>query len=100
MAASADDLRSIPLFAELEPDALEQLAAVARELNPNPSRVPADRLQAGTGMYFVVKGTVEVEAREGWRELGPGNFFGELALLADDGRRTARRPAKTDGRCP
>jgi CRP-like cAMP-binding protein len=99
MAASVDDLRSIPLFAHLEPDALERLAEVAADVEAQPDQVLVEPLQAGTGMYFVVEGTVEVEAREGWTELGPGNFFGELALLTDDGRRTARCRAKTNVRC-
>src|SRR5689334_10433377 len=99
MPASADDLRSIPLFAELQPDALERLAAVATEVGAQPNQVLVEPLQAGTGMYFVLDGTIEVEAREGWTELGPGDFFGELALLTDDGRRTARCRAKTAVRC-
>jgi CRP-like cAMP-binding protein len=40
-----------------------------------------------------------VEAPEGVRELGPGEFFGELALLTDKGKRTARVRAKTPVRC-
>jgi Na+:H+ antiporter len=99
MAASVEDLRSIPLFAQLETDSLQRLAEVATEVEAQPDQVLVEPMQAGTGMYFVVEGTVEVEAREGWRELGPGNFFGELALLTDDGRRTARCRAKTQVRC-
>ena len=99
MAATADDLRSIPLFAELDDASLERLAAVATEVDAQPDQVLVEPLQAGTGMYFVLDGTIEVEAREGWRELGAGNFFGELALLTDDGRRTARCRAKTQVRC-
>lgn len=99
MAGTVDDLRSIPLFAGLEQDALERLAAVATEVDAQADQVLVEPLQAGTGMYFVVEGTVEVEAREGWTELGPGNFFGELALLTEDGRRTARCRAKTPVRC-
>ena len=49
--------------------------------------------------FFVCDGTVEVEAREGMHELGPGDFFGELALLTEGGTRTARVRAKTDARC-
>jgi CRP-like cAMP-binding protein len=99
VAASVDDLRAIPLFSQLEPESLERLAEAATEVDAQPDQVLVEPLQAGTGMYFVVEGTVEVEAREGWRELGPGNFFGELALLTDDGRRTARCRAKTQVRC-
>ena len=50
-------------------------------------------------MFFVLEGTVDVDARERTRELGPGDFFGELALLTDDGTRTARVRAKTYVRC-
>jgi CPA2 family monovalent cation:H+ antiporter-2 len=97
--ARVEDLRTIPLFAELEDEALEQLAAAASEVE-----VPAGQLliqpgAAGSGMFFVVEGAVEVEARETVRELGPGDFCGELALLTEDGTRTARVSAKTDVRC-
>jgi CRP-like cAMP-binding protein len=99
MRARVEDLRSIPLFAELEPEALEQLCSAASELEAPAGRPLTQPGAAGTGMFFVVEGTVEVEARETWRELGPGEFFGELALLTEDGTRTARVRAKTDVRC-
>jgi CRP-like cAMP-binding protein len=99
VAARAEDLRMIPLFAHLEPDALEQLAAAANEVDAPAGQPLTQPGAAGSGMFFVVEGTVEVEARETWRELGPGEFFGELALLTEDGTRTARCRAKTDVRC-
>jgi len=97
--ARVKDLQTIPLFTHLEPGALAQLAEAAKEVD-----VPAGQLltqpgAAGSGMFFVVEGTVEVEARETLRELGAGDFFGELALLTEDGTRTARVRAKTDVRC-
>ena len=99
MAARPDDLRTIPLFAHLEPEALEQLAAAANDVDA-PAGQPLTQPGAhGSGMFFVVEGAVEVEAREAWRELGPGDFFGELALLTEGGTRTARVRAKTDVRC-
>jgi voltage-gated potassium channel len=99
MAARAEDLRTIPLFAELEPDALEQLAEAANEIDVPAGRPLTQPGDPGTGMFFVVEGTIEVEAREQPRELGPGDFFGELALLTEGGTRTARCRAKTDVRC-
>src|SRR5919201_3936004 len=97
--ATAEDLRSIPLFAELEPDALERIAAAAMDVDV-PAGQPLTQPGApGTGMFFVCDGTVEVEARETVRELGPGDFFGELALLTEGGTRTARCRAKSDVRC-
>jgi CRP-like cAMP-binding protein len=99
VAARAEDLRAIPLFADLEPEALEQLAAAAYEVDVPAGRPLTQPRAPGSGMFFVVEGTVEVEARETTRELGPGDFFGELALLTEDGTRTARCRAKTDVRC-
>jgi len=90
MAARVEDLRSIPLFARLEPAALEQLAEAATDFDVQPDQLLAQPGAAGSGMFFVLEGTVEVDARERTRELGPGDFFGELALLTDDGTRTAR----------
>jgi CRP-like cAMP-binding protein len=99
MAVRAEDLRTIPLFAELQPEALERLAEAATEVDAPAGQPLTQPGAAGSGMFFVVKGAVEVETRETWRELGPGEFFGELALLTEDGTRTARVRAKTDVRC-
>jgi CRP-like cAMP-binding protein len=99
MAAPVEDLQSIPLFADLEPAALEQLAQAAHEVTAPAGQALIQPGAAGTGMFFVAEGTVEVESREGLRELGPGDFFGELALLTEGGTRTARCRAKTDVRC-
>jgi CRP-like cAMP-binding protein len=99
MSRRADDLREMPLLAGLDLLALEKLAAGTSELEA-PAGQPLTHPGApGTGMFFVVEGTVEVEAPEGVRELGPGEFFGELALLTDKGKRTARTRAKTHVRC-
>ena len=97
--AGADDLRKIPLFAGLEPEALERIAAAAKDVDV-PAGQPLTQPGApGTGMFFICDGTVEVESRETIRELGPGDFFGELALLTEGGTRTARCRAKSDVRC-
>ena len=45
------------------------------------------------------EGEAIVEAPEGRRRLGPGDVFGERALLDDDVSRTARVRAETDVRC-
>jgi CRP-like cAMP-binding protein len=50
-------------------------------------------------MFFISDGTVVVETKREHIELGPGEFFGELALMSTDETRTARVRAKTPLRC-
>lgn len=57
-----------------------------------------ERGQHGSGIYFILEGTVVVEATEGDVELGTGTLVGERALLAEHGRRAARVQATTDVR--
>jgi CRP-like cAMP-binding protein len=46
-------------------------------------------------MFIITEGTVVVELPQGPVELGPGEFVGELPLLADGITRIARVRAKT-----
>jgi membrane protein len=50
-------------------------------------------------MFVILEGRVTVDARGGAFELGPGDFFGELALLSPGTERVARVRAATDVRC-
>jgi CRP-like cAMP-binding protein len=99
MPARVEDLQAIPLFAQLGPEPLQQLAETAKEVDVPAGQPLTQPGSPGSGMFFICNGTVEVEARETIRELGPGDFFGELALLTEGGTRTARVRAKTDVRC-
>ena len=44
------------------------------------------RGEAGDCMYFVVEGEIEIQLQAGSIYLGPGEFFGEVALLTGDPR--------------
>jgi len=95
----AEALRRVSLFAGLGD---EELGCVAEAVNE--VEVPADQLlvqpgTAGSGMFFICEGTAVVETKREEIELGPGQFFGELALLREDATRTARVRAKTELRC-
>jgi CRP-like cAMP-binding protein len=99
----ADDrleaLRRVPLFSELGNEELQRVAEAVNEV-----AVPAQQLlvqpgTAGTGMFFIAEGTAVVETKRDKIELGPGQFFGELALMSEDATRTARVRAKTELRC-
>ena len=94
-----ESLRHVPLFVGLADEDLAAIADAANEVE-----VPAGQLlvqpgEAGTGMFFICDGTAVVETRREHVELGPGQFFGELALMKPDAIRTARVRAKTPLRC-
>ena len=91
-------LRAIPLFAGLEPDALERIADLATEVEARAGQVLTRANEPGAGMFVVEEGTVAVELRSRTVEFGPGEFFGELSLLVPDARRIARVRATTDAR--
>jgi CRP-like cAMP-binding protein len=92
---TAERLRRVPLFAELDDDELERVAAVASEFEIPSGRVLVEHGQPGSGMFCITEGTVVVELPGGSVELGPGEFVGELSLLADGIMRVARVRATT-----
>ena len=92
-------LRRVSLFSQLGDEELQCVAEAVNEVE-----IPAQQLlvqpgTAGTGMFFICDGTAVVETKRDEIELGPGQFFGELALISEDATRTARVRAKTDLRC-
>ena len=94
-----DRLRAVPLFADLEDEELEKLAAQTSEFDAPAGQALIEHGRPGSGLFVLEQGTATVEAREGRRELGPGDVFGERSLFGEDGERTARVRALTDVRC-
>ena len=93
-------LRTIPLFAELDDNTLLAIAEIASEVEVPAGQVMIRPYDPGLGMFVVEEGRVVVELSHGREvELGPGEFFGELALLIPEGVRAARVRAETDVRC-
>lgn len=84
-----DDLLRVPLFADLPSDAAEVLAPrLDIEVFEAGRRVLLEGT-AGYAFYVVDEGQVSVtHDGETLRTLGPGDFFGEIAILGG-GRRTA-----------
>ena len=98
--AAPDRLRTIPLFAELDHNTLLAIAEIASEVEVPAGQVLIRPYDPGLGMFVVEEGRVVVELSHGREvELGPGEFFGELALLIPEGVRAARVRAETDVRC-
>jgi CRP-like cAMP-binding protein len=94
-----DRLAAIPLFAEVDEAQLDRLAAGTTEFEAPAGQALIERGGPGSGMFVLEEGQAVVEAPEGVRELGPGDIFGERAVLGEDGERTARVRARTDVRC-
>jgi CRP-like cAMP-binding protein len=91
----ADALRHCPLFRGLSRGDLVQLAKVTEDLEVEAGKVLAREGEIGQEFFVIVDGEVSVtKDGEEIRTLGPGDFFGEIALLQDV-RRTATVMAKT-----
>lgn len=89
MTEGIDRLRAVPLFANLDEAGLAGLAEVIEELTVPPGTAITTEGRLEGWFYIVVSGTARVvqDGRE-INVLGPGDFFGEVALL-DGGPRTA-----------
>jgi CRP-like cAMP-binding protein len=94
-----DRLAALLLFAGINDAQLDRLAAATTEFEAPAGQALIERGRAGSGMFVLEEGQAIVEAPEGTRELGPGDIFGERALLGEDIERTARVRAQTNVRC-
>ena len=94
-------LRSNPLFAELTDAHLEALAdEVWLETIPGGSVIVREDDEADA-LYVVVAGGVNVTKADGQflAFLGPGGFFGEMALFLDNSKRSASCVSSEDTTC-
>ena len=91
-----DQLRSIPFFQGLSKKELKLLATQTDELDVREGKELATEGEFGHEFFVIERGTADVlRGGEKIRELGPGDFFGEIALLEED-RRTATVKATSD----
>jgi CRP-like cAMP-binding protein len=87
--ADPGDLAGVPLFASLSEDELRELApAFAVQTAEAGSRLIGEGAR-GYAFFVLLEGSAAVTSHGSTLDqLGPGDFFGEIALLAG-GRRTA-----------
>jgi CRP/FNR family transcriptional regulator, cyclic AMP receptor protein len=99
MTTPAEVLAQVPLFSMLSKKQLAELASEAHDRTFPAGTVITDEDRAGTSFGVIVAGTaaVSVHGRPA-RTLGPGDYFGEMALI-DHSHRSAKITAETDLRC-
>jgi CRP-like cAMP-binding protein len=97
IAQRLETLKSIPLFEGLSQRSLRSILDMSGEFDAAPGQVLVQPKMEGSGLFVIEEGTVVVERSGKNIELGPGQFFGELALLTPTAR-TARVRAKTPAR--
>lgn len=82
--AKIELLKKVPLFAGCSKAELRELALVADELDLREGRTLVREGRPGREFFILLDGSVRV-TRKGRKlsELGPGDWFGEIALLSD-----------------
>ena len=96
MSDNLDSLRRVPIFAMLDDDALERISEISTEFVAPRGQVLIERGHGGTGVFIIEEGSVTVDLpNETSITLGPGEFVGELSVLADTPR-TARVSVASD----
>ena len=95
----AETLKKVPLFAELGERQLERLSRQLRERTFAAGSAVTSEGSTGTGFFVIAEGNATVSVGGETRaKLGPGDYFGEIALI-DEGVRSATITADTDLRC-
>ena len=99
VAASADMLKRVPLFAGLDNKELQQIADSMRERRFRAGDTVTQEGAGGVGFFVVESGEADVTVGGETRgTIGPGDYFGEIALI-NESPRTATITARTDMLC-
>jgi voltage-gated potassium channel len=81
-----DLVSKVPFFQSLDPAAITEITHLLRLLEVPERTAIIRRGKIGDCMYFIAAGEVQVDVKPSPVRLGPGAFFGELALLGDSVR--------------
>jgi CRP-like cAMP-binding protein len=92
-------LQRVPLFSDLDRKELERVAASMKERTFSAGDTVTAEGSSGVGFFIIESGSAKVTVGgEDRRTLGPGDYFGEVALL-NESARTATITAETDLKC-
>jgi CRP/FNR family transcriptional regulator, cyclic AMP receptor protein len=99
MATPEEVLAQVPLFSMLPKKELAKLAREAHDRTFPAGAVLTDEQETGVSFGVIMEGraAVSVHGRPA-RTLGPGDYFGEMALI-DHSHRSATITAETQLRC-
>ena len=85
-SAELEALRRVPFFEDLTPEDLARIAKVGQRRRYDAGSAIVTKDEAGGGLFVILEGSARVETGGKAHTLGPGTFFGEMALLASKPR--------------
>jgi CRP-like cAMP-binding protein len=93
---AVDLLKRVPLFSDLEGKELQQIANSMKQRTFSAGQEIAVEGESGVGFFVIEDGRAKVTiGGEERRMLGPGDYFGEVALISQSAR-TATVTADTE----
>jgi CRP-like cAMP-binding protein len=87
-------LEAMPLFAGVSQHDLQNILKIGELRSYEPGRSIVERGEPGDAMYIVLRGHAEVDVGGRYHRLEPGEFFGEMALVAGRKRMATVRAAE------
>jgi CRP/FNR family cyclic AMP-dependent transcriptional regulator len=98
-SAPVDLLKQVPIFSGLDRRELHRVADSMKERTFEKGDNLTTEGRGGVGFFVIEKGEARVTVHDEERaHLGPGDYFGEIALITESDR-TATIVAETDVRC-
>jgi CRP-like cAMP-binding protein len=90
-------LEQLPLFQGLPHQELERIARSFKQRRFSAGDMIAHEGSGGVGFFVIGEGTATIDVHgESRGQIGPGDYFGEVALIDEKALRTATITAETD----
>ena len=97
LPSEVEALRRIPFFEGLTSEDLDRLARIGERRRFEAGQPIVAKDAVGGGLFVIMSGSAELEVGGRRHTLGPGQFFGEMALLSGKPRSatvTAQEPVE------
>jgi CRP/FNR family cyclic AMP-dependent transcriptional regulator len=97
--APVELIQKVPLFSDLDKRELKEVADSMKERTFNAGDTVTEEGKGGAGFFVIDDGSAKVSvAGQEVRTIGPGDYFGEIGLIADIDR-TATIIAQSELHC-